>query len=178
MLLWICQINTFTMKEWDGCKQKLLQLALWNKWHKERDYNGFLQTNKHSTLQDLTNQPQAACYNGGLQYVLWNKHSALDMMDHFKCTREIRTDRRNALLLMSSNNRLITVDNYDISLLQFLLFWKNKLNLKECVAATAPLYHCKWPVEIMTVSFKYMAASALLILQYALNRNICQIHCI
>ena len=30
----------------------------------------------------------------------------------------------------------------------------------------------------MTVPFKYMAASALLKLQYALNRNICQIHCI
>ena len=42
LLLWNCQINTFTRKEWDGCKcfrafktvlfkQILLQLVLWNK---------------------------------------------------------------------------------------------------------------------------------------------------
>ena len=29
------------------------------------------------------------------------------------------------------------VDNYDISLLQLLIFWKNTVNLKEFVAATA-----------------------------------------
>ena len=34
-----------------------------------------------------------------------------------------------------------------------------------------------WPPEIMTVPLKCMAASAPLDLQYALNRNICQIHC-
>ena len=33
------------------------------------------------------------------------------------------------------------------------------------------------PPEIMTVPLKYMAASAPLKLQYALNRNICQTHC-
>ena len=38
------------------------------------------------------------------------------------------------------------------------------------------LDHCKWPSEIMTVPWKCMAASALLKLQYALNRDICQIH--
>ena len=32
------------------------------------------------------------------------------------------------------------------------------------------LDHCKPPPEIMTVQFKYMAASALLKLQYALNK--------
>ena len=35
-----------------------------------------------------------------------------------------------------------------------------------------------WPPEIMMVPSKCMDASALLKLQYALNRNICQIHCI
>ena len=38
--------------------------------------------------------------------------------------------------------------------------------------------HCKRPPEIMTLPLKYMASSAPLKLQYALNRNICQIHCI
>ena len=37
---------------------------------------------------------------------------------------------------------------------------------------------CKWLPEIMVVPLKYMAACAALKLQYALNRNICQIHCI
>ena len=37
--------------------------------------------------------------------------------------------------------------------------------------------HCKWPPEIKMVALKYMAASASLKLQYILNRNICQIHC-
>ena len=50
------------------------------------------------------------------------------------------------------------------------LFQKNKVPLKI-------IHHCKWPPEIMMVPFKYMAASAFLKLQYALNKNICQIHC-
>ena len=40
------------------------------------------------------------------------------------------------------------------------------------------LDHCKRPPEIMTVPLKCMAASAPLKQQYALNKNICQIHCI
>ena len=40
------------------------------------------------------------------------------------------------------------------------------------------LDHCKRPPEIMTVPLKCMAASALLKQQYALNKNICQMHCI
>ena len=40
------------------------------------------------------------------------------------------------------------------------------------------LDHCKWPPEIMAVRRKYLAASALLKLQYPLNRSICQVHCI
>ena len=46
---------------------------------------------------------------------------------------------------------------------------------------TVPLIildHCKWHSEIMTVPLKYMAASASLKLQYSLNRNTCQVHCI
>ena len=39
------------------------------------------------------------------------------------------------------------------------------------------LYHCKWLLEMMTVPLKCMASAALK-LQYALNRNICQTHCI
>ena len=63
------QINTFTMKERDECKQKLLQLVLWNKQavFMEQGYNGFLQTIKHSTLQIFLNQTQTTCYNGWLQ---------------------------------------------------------------------------------------------------------------
>ena len=38
--------------------------------------------------------------------------------------------------------------------------------------------HRKWPPEIMTVPFKYMAASALLKLHYSLNKFICQIYSI
>ena len=37
---------------------------------------------------------------------------------------------------------------------------------------------CKWLPEIMAVPLKCMAACAPLKLQYDLNRNICQIHCI
>ena len=40
------------------------------------------------------------------------------------------------------------------------------------------LGQCKWLSEIMAVPLKCMAACAPLKLQYALNRNICQIHCI
>ena len=38
------------------------------------------------------------------------------------------------------------------------------------------LDHCQWLSEIMTVPLKFMAASAPLKLQYAIN--ICQTHCI
>ena len=38
--------------------------------------------------------------------------------------------------------------------------------------------HCKWPPKIMMLPLKYIVASAPLKLQYALNRYICQIHCI
>ena len=37
--------------------------------------------------------------------------------------------------------------------------------------------YCKWPPEIMTVLVS-MAASVALKLKYALNRSICEIHCI
>ena len=37
---------------------------------------------------------------------------------------------------------------------------------------------CKWLPEIMAVPLKCIAACAPLKLQYALSRNICQIHCI
>ena len=39
------------------------------------------------------------------------------------------------------------------------------------------LNHRKWPPEIKTVTLKYITGSFRLKLQYALNRNICQIHC-
>ena len=47
LLLLIFQINILTKKEWDGFKQKLLELVLWNKYAplKEQGYNGFPQTN-------------------------------------------------------------------------------------------------------------------------------------
>ena len=51
------------------------------------------------------------------------------------------------------------------------LFQRNTVPLKI-------LDYCKWPPEIMTIPLKYMAAFAPLKLQYALNKNICQIHCI
>ena len=69
-----------------------------NRYFKEQGYNGFPQINT---------VPLQIFYNGCLQYVLWNKHSVLEIMDRFKCSREIMTDRRNGLLqLMSWNNRL------------------------------------------------------------------------
>ena len=40
------------------------------------------------------------------------------------------------------------------------------------------LDHGKWPSEIMTLPLKWMASSAPLKQEYALNRSICQIHCI
>ena len=40
------------------------------------------------------------------------------------------------------------------------------------------LYYCKWPPGMMMVPLKYMAGSAPSKQQHALNRNICQIHCI
>ena len=43
---------------------------------------------------------------------------------------------------------------------------------------TSTLDHYKWRPETMTVPFKCMAASAALIWELSLNRNICQIHCI
>ena len=39
------------------------------------------------------------------------------------------------------------------------------------------LDHCKLPPEIMTVLLKCFAANAPLSLQYALNKNACQLHC-
>ena len=51
------------------------------------------------------------------------------------------------------------------------LFQRNTVLLKI-------LDHCRRPPEIMTVPLKCMAASAPLKEQYALNKNICQIHCI
>ena len=92
-----------------------------------------------------SNKPQTACYNGWLQQALWNKHSFLDIMDHFKCSHEIMTHRKNEWMeMMSSYNRLLSIyaclksrmyqNYYDITLLQFL-FCKSTGNLKECVAA-------------------------------------------
>ena len=52
-----------------------------------------------------------------------------------------------------------------------VLFQRNTVPLKI-------LDHCKLPPEIMTVLLKCFAVNAPLNLQYALNRNICQIHCI
>ena len=52
-----------------------------------------------------------------------------------------------------------------------VLIWKKDSALQN----TGP---CKWLPEIMAVPLNCMAAYASLKLQYALNRNICQIHCI
>ena len=51
------------------------------------------------------------------------------------------------------------------------LFQRNTVPLKI-------LDHCKLPPEIMTVLLKCFAANAPLNLQYALNKNACQLHCI
>ena len=92
-----------------------------------------------------SNKPQTTCYNGWMQQALWNKHIVLDIMDHFKCSHEIMTHRKNEWMeMMSSYNRLLSIyaclksrmyqNNCDISLLKYL-FFKNTANLKECVAA-------------------------------------------
>ena len=51
-----------------------------------------------------------------------------------------------------------------------VLFQRNTVPLKI-------LDHCKLPPEIMTVLLKCFAANAPLNLQYALNENACQLHC-
>ena len=51
-----------------------------------------------------------------------------------------------------------------------VLFQRNTVPLKI-------LDHCKLPPEIMTVLLKRFAANAPLSLQYALNKNACQLHC-
>ena len=51
-----------------------------------------------------------------------------------------------------------------------VLFQRNTVPLKI-------LDHCKLPPEIMTVLLKCFAANAPLSLQYALNKNACQWHC-
>ena len=60
--------------------------------------------------------------------------------------------------------------------------WLEVLILKKhsTLENTRSLQVASWnnDAEIMTVPLKYMAASALLKLQHALNKNICQIHCI
>ena len=55
--------------------------------------------------------------------------------------------------------------------------WLQVLVQRNTVPLNMP-YCCKWPPEIMMVSFKYLAASDPLKQQHALNRNNCQIHCI
>ena len=52
------------------------------------------------------------------------------------------------------------------------------LNSKKERVPLKILYHRKWPTEIMMILLKRMAASAPFKLQYALNRNVCQIHCL
>ena len=47
---------------------------------------------KTSKFQIFLNQLQTTCYNNKwLQYVLWNKYSALDIMDRLTFFREIIT---------------------------------------------------------------------------------------
>ena len=84
-MLFLLTMNTFTTKEWGGCryirafnivlfKQKLLQLILWKKQVplKKSGYNDFPQIN--IPFQSFANQPQTACYNMDV-----NKHSGLDI---------------------------------------------------------------------------------------------------
>ena len=50
----------------------------------------FLKKKNNSKFQIFLNQLQTTCYNNKwLQYVLWNKYSALDIMDRLTCFREI-----------------------------------------------------------------------------------------
>ena len=49
-------------------------------------------TKKNSKFQIFLNQLQTTCYNNEwLQHALWNKYSALDIMDRLTCFREIIT---------------------------------------------------------------------------------------
>ena len=54
--------------------------------------------------------------------------TVLDIMDHFKCSHETMTHRKNKWMEMMSPFTI------DITLIQFL-FCKSTGNLKECVAA-------------------------------------------
>ena len=108
LLLLIFQINILTEKEWDGFKQKLLELVLWNKYAplKEQGYNGFPQTNiipfKFYRINYRPLAIMVACNKR-------NKDSAFDIMDRFKCSREIMTARRNGLLQLMLSNLSIDI---------------------------------------------------------------------
>ena len=73
-------------------------------------------------------------------------------MYRFKYSQDIMTDRRHGLLQRMSSNKRLSLNFYMpktkevsqlitsfISLLQILRFWKNTVNLKECVAVAALL---------------------------------------
>ena len=55
------------IKEWVECKEKLLPLVQWNEKAPVREGLQFFSSNKHSTLQISSNQPQTAYYTECLQ---------------------------------------------------------------------------------------------------------------
>ena len=73
---------------------------------------------------------------GLLQVLQWNKNTTTEKMDGSNCCRQI-TDFFQ--YINAWNKGGILINNYDISLLQFL-FCKNTVNLKECLAAFALLF--------------------------------------
>ena len=135
--------------------------------------------------------------------MLQNKHSALDIMDRFKCSRQIMTvpKKKGWLEMMSSNNRLsfnfytpetkevsqlinITYPCYNCSCSETggeltLYLWKQRrlqVLISKKDSTLEILIPCKMLPEIMMVPLKCMAACTPLKLEYALKRNICQIH--
>ena len=157
-----CNCCYITVKlKWDGCMcfgafntvlftQKLLQLVLWNKYTplKEQDCNGFPQTNIPFKFSWINYRPfvimddcKMCCKintpsltNGSLQVLPWNNDTTIEKIDACSQCCQL-TDPFQ--YIHPWIQRGIIIDNYDISLLQFV-FCKNTLNLKECVSTFAP----------------------------------------
>ena len=73
---------------------------------------------------------------GSLQVLPWNNDTTIEKMDSCNRCRQITDFIQH---IHSWNQGGIIISNYDISLLQ-LLFCKNTVNLKECLAVIALLF--------------------------------------
>ena len=79
----------------------------------KQGYNGFPQTDtvlfKFSSINHRPLSIMDVCN------ILWNKHSALDIIHRFKFSREMMTDRRNGLLQLTLSNNKLSSSNLCMS---------------------------------------------------------------